>query len=162
MATATFVFPSVRAAQGFEGSLRSAYHFTADVGWARKGSRVTVTWQKGDLSLRHLDDEAMSFHGYRRGVVKKRRRRARSNPSGMAVASAIGGGVLAMFGAYKSYDNFQTAKDAADKAEAAKIANPEALATWTKTESDSKTAAWTWGGIGLVGAGIVAFSLLSK
>ena len=89
--------------------------------------------------------------------------RYRRNPTGTAVASAVGGGALALFGTYKAYSNYQAAKDAGEKASAADVAaNKDALATWTKTEADSKTEAWTWGAVGLIGAGIAAVSLLSK
>lgn len=130
--------------------------------WLPHGSRGSA---KLDRRMRRRANISTRAHGGVRVVsrqLRSRRRRTRRNPTGTAIATAIGGGLLAAFAAYKSYDNFQEAKDAADKAEAAKIANPEALATWTKTESDSKTAAWTWGGIGLVGVGIAAVSLLSK
>lgn len=92
--------------------------------------------------------------------TRKNRRRYRRNPTGSQTATAIGGGVLALFGAYKSYTNYSAAKDAADKVSAADIsANKDALATWTKTEDDAKTAAWTWGGVGLIGGAIAALSL---
>jgi len=92
--------------------------------------------------------------------TRKHRRRYRRNPTGTQTATVIGGGALALFGAYKSYTNYSAAKDAADKVSAADIsANKDALAWWTKTEDDAKTASWTWGGVGLVGGLIAALSL---
>jgi hypothetical protein len=92
--------------------------------------------------------------------TRKSRRRYRRNPTGTQTVIVVGGGVLALFGAYKAYSNYQTAKDADDKRSAADIsANKDALAQWTKVEDDAKMASWTWGGVSLIGGVIAALAI---
>lgn len=144
--------------------------------YVTQGPKRARVIKAGPFRTRNAAWDWLNDHPEAYSVQQRRRRRARRNPSGMSIASAIGGGVLALFGGYKSYDSFQAAKsnaqkatDAQDKADAAAIANPSALADYKKAadeykqaESSSKTAAWTWGTVGLIGAGIAAFSLFSK